>query len=48
MILKLLKLDKWYGVSEAIDVAKGKNKIPTSVKEGVDQIKRDARGKFQD
>jgi len=44
MILKLLKLDKWYGISETIDIAKGKNKIPTSIKEGVDQIKRNARG----
>ncbi len=46
MILKLLKLDKWHGVSETIDIAKGKNKIPTSIREGVDQIKRDARGKL--
>jgi len=46
MILKLLKLDKWYGISETIDIAKGKNKIPTSVKEGVDQIKRDAGSKL--
>lgn len=46
MILKLLKLDKWYGISETIDIAKGKNKIPTSIKEGVDQIKRDARSKL--
>ena len=46
MILKLLKLEKWYGISETIDIAKGKNKIPTSVKEGVDQIKRDAGSKL--
>ena len=46
MILKLLKLDKWYGISETIDIAKGKNKIPTSIKEGVDQIKRDAGSKL--
>jgi len=46
MILKLLKLDKWHGVSKTIDIANGKNKIPTSIKEGVDQIKRDARSKL--
>ena len=46
MILKLLKLEKWYGISETIDIAKGKNKIPTSIKEGVDQIKRDAGSKL--
>jgi len=31
-------------VSKTLDIAKGKNKIPTSIKEGVDQIKRNARG----
>ena len=46
MILKLLKLDNYYGVSKTVDIAKGKNKIPTSIREGVDQIKRDAGSKL--
>jgi len=41
MIIKLLALDKYYGVSETIDIAKGKYKIPLTLKEGLDQIKRD-------
>jgi hypothetical protein len=40
MIIKLLALDKYYGVSETIDIAKGKYKIPLTLKEGLDQIKR--------
>jgi len=41
MIIKLLALDNYYGVSETIDIAKGKYKIPLTLKEGLDQIKRD-------
>ena len=41
MIIKLLALDKYYGVSETIDIAKGKYKIPLTLKEGLEQIKRD-------
>ncbi len=40
MIIKLLALDNYYGVSETIDIAKGKYKIPLTLKEGLDQIKR--------
>jgi len=40
MIISLLALDKYYGVSETIDIAKGKYKIPLTLKEGLDQIKR--------
>lgn len=41
MIFELLALDKWYGVSKNIDIAKGINKIPTSINEGAEQIKRE-------
>lgn len=41
MIFKLLELDNWYGVSKNIDIAKGINKIPETIKEGKDQIKRE-------
>ncbi len=43
MLLKLLKLDNYYGVSKTVDIAKGKNKLPTTLKKGLDQIKRNAR-----
>ena len=43
MIIKLLALDKYYGVSETIDIAKGKYKIPLTLKEGLDQIKRNEK-----
>lgn len=40
-ILELLNQDDWYGVSKNIDIAKGKYKIPTSLKEKQEQTKRD-------
>jgi len=39
-IVQLLNVDKFYGVSERIDIAKGRDKIPMSVREGWEQIKR--------
>lgn len=39
-ILKLLKQDDFYGVSEEIEIAKGKNKLPETFKEGFKQLKR--------
>lgn len=38
--LKLLRSSEWYGCSEAIEIAKGKNKIPLTIKEGLTKIKR--------
>jgi len=40
IILKLLNIDEFYGLSKTIDIAKGKNKLPQSLKEGFEQIKR--------
>lgn len=40
MILKMLELDKMHGVSKTIDIAKGSNKLPTTLKEGWSQYKR--------
>lgn len=40
IILKLLNLSDFYNVSKNIDIAKGKNKLPQSLKEGYEQIKR--------
>ncbi len=38
-ILELLKYSK--GETENIRIAKGKNKLPTSIKEGIKQIKKE-------
>ena len=40
IVLKLLNIDNFYGVNETVEIAKGKNKIPESFKEGFYQIKR--------
>lgn len=40
IILKLLNIDKFYRVSETIEIAKGKYKLPQTLKEGFEQIKR--------
>jgi len=40
IVIKLLNIDEFYGVSETIEIAKGKNKLPQSLKEGFEQIKR--------
>ena len=40
IVLKLLNIDEFYGVSENIEIAKGKYKMPESLKEEFEQIKR--------
>ena len=40
IVLKLLNIDNFYGESEVIEIAKGKYKMPESLREGVKQIKR--------
>jgi|TARA_B100000768_G_C11030314_1_gene269811 hypothetical protein len=44
-ILKLLNVDNFYGQDESIEIAKGKNKLPETFKEGFKQIKRHTRWK---
>ena len=39
-IIKLLNIGDLYGVSENIDIAKGKYKLPMTFKEGVKSMKR--------
>lgn len=41
MILELLELSDMIGVSKNIDIAKGKNKIPETWREGFEQLKRE-------
>lgn len=44
-ILKLLNIDAFYGVSENIEIAKGKYKLPETLKEGFEQFKRELKYK---
>jgi len=40
LILKMLDIDEFIGMSKRIDIAKGKNKMPQSFREGWRQRKR--------
>ena len=40
-IISMLQLDNHYGVSESIDIAKGKYKLHTSLKKAIKQGKRE-------
>lgn len=40
ILTKILSIDDFYGVSDTIDTAKGKNKLPQNIKEGWQQYKR--------
>jgi len=44
-ILNILNINNWYGISEEIDIAKGKHMIPRSMKEGYKQGLRKGYGK---
>jgi hypothetical protein len=44
-IFDMLKLDSFYNRSEEIEIAKGKNEIPTTVKQALKQAKRVIRWK---
>jgi len=48
IVIKLLNLDNFYGVSETIEIAKGKYKLSENLKEGIKQIKRirNAKGDY--
>ena len=45
-IIELLNASDWYGVSENIDIAKGKYKGVGSLKESKEQIKRKYYGGY--
>lgn len=38
--LKLLALDEWYGVSESVEIAKGKYECVSTVKQAINKTKR--------
>ena len=40
IIFKLLNVDNFYNKSENIEIAKGKYKLPQTLKEGFKQLKR--------
>lgn len=42
-MFELLRLDNFYNESEFIEIAKGKNKLPINLKEGLKKIKRDIK-----
>ncbi len=42
-ILELLNFQEYLGVSETIEIAKGKYKIPYTVSEAFNQFKRDLK-----
>ena len=42
-IITLLQLHEHYGVSENIEIAKGKNELPKSFKQGYRQSKRELK-----
>lgn len=44
-ILDMLKIDDFYGKSAFIDIAKGKYKIPNSIREAYKQGKRELKSK---
>lgn len=45
IILELLAMDNWYGVSENVDIAKGKYKACNNLSDAKEQIKRIYYGK---
>jgi hypothetical protein len=44
-IIAMLQLDNHYGVSESVDIAKGKYKLHTSLKKAYKQLKRNNNGR---
>lgn len=43
-IVTMLQLSDHYGVSEVVDIAKGKYKLHTSLKKAIKQLKRNTNG----
>ena len=41
IVFQLLQIEDFKGVSKNIDIAKGKYKLPETIKEGIKQIKRE-------
>ena len=41
--MQMLNASEWYGVSEFVEVAKGRNEIPKGIREGLYRAKRIAK-----
>jgi hypothetical protein len=42
-MFELLRLNEFYGESEAIEIAKGKNELPLTLKKGFKQLRRELK-----
>jgi len=47
IVLKLLNIDEFYGISENIEIAKGKYKLPLTFKQAFSQLKRKNKMRWQ-
>lgn len=46
-IIDMLQIDDFYGQSEAIDIAKGKYKIPMTIKDMKKQLTRERKSRLR-
>lgn len=44
-VIELLSISEYYGVSERVDIAKGKNELPNGWKDAFSKIKRHSKNK---
>lgn len=42
-MFEILRLNEFYGESEAIEIAKGKNELPLTLKKGFKQLRRELK-----
>jgi len=42
-MFEILRLNEFYGASEAIEIAKGKNELPLTLKKGFKQLRRELK-----
>lgn len=48
IIFKILPINDWYGISENIEIAKGKYRLPLTSKEAKQKFKRDLKWRLKD
>ena len=42
-MFEILRLNEFYGASEAIEIAKGRNELPLTLKKGFKQLRRELK-----
>ena len=42
-MFEILRLNEFYGESEAIEIAKGRNELPLTLKKGFKQLRRELK-----